>query len=58
MMAMVGWLWAALAPQPNRHGDPDTMALTTIRSYVEALGGKLRLAADFGDHQMQFPAAV
>lgn len=40
------------------HGDPDTMALTTIRSYVEALGGKLRLAADFGDHQMQFPAAV
>ncbi len=40
------------------HGDPDSMALTTIRTYIEALGGKLRLAAEFGDHQVQFPAAA
>ena len=40
------------------HGDLDTMALSTIRAYVEALGGKLRLAAEFGDHQVQFPAAA
>ena len=40
------------------HGDPDSMSLATIRAYIEALGGKLRLAAEFGDHQVQFPAAA
>ena len=39
------------------HGDPSSMELATIRSYIEALGGKLRLAVEFGDHQIQFPAA-
>lgn len=40
------------------NGDPNSMALATIRAYIEALGGKLRLAAEFGDHQVQFPAAA
>lgn len=40
------------------HGDPDSMTLATTRAYVEALGGRLRLAAEFGDHQIQFPAVV
>ncbi|MGH3546456.1 MAG: helix-turn-helix domain-containing protein [Mycobacteriales bacterium] len=40
------------------HGNFAAMSLSTIRAYVEALGGKLRLAAEFGDHQVQFPAAA
>jgi len=30
-------------------GQLDTSELGTLRSYVEALGGKLRVVADFGD---------
>ncbi len=40
------------------HGDPGSMSLSTIGAYIEALGGHLRLAAEFGDHQVQFPAAA
>jgi predicted XRE-type DNA-binding protein len=39
--------------QPNvsrlESGALDTAALATIRAYVEALGGQLRMVADFGD---------
>ncbi|MCX4753052.1 XRE family transcriptional regulator [Kitasatospora purpeofusca] len=42
--------------QPNvsrlEKGDLDGAALATIRAYVEALGGRLRLVADFGDRQL------
>ena len=31
-------------------GDPDQITLETIRRYVAALGGRLRLVAGFGDH--------
>ncbi|MEU8566751.1 XRE family transcriptional regulator [Streptomyces pathocidini] len=31
------------------HGDADRTEVATLRSYVEALGGKLRVVADFGD---------
>ncbi|WP_129842450.1 XRE family transcriptional regulator [Streptomyces sp. RFCAC02] len=31
------------------HGDIDRAELATLRSYVEALGGRLRVVADFGD---------
>ncbi|WP_063735473.1 XRE family transcriptional regulator [Streptomyces sp. RTd22] len=31
------------------HGELDRAELATIRSYVEALGGRLRVVADFGD---------
>jgi hypothetical protein len=31
------------------HGEVDRTELATLRSYVEALGGKLRVVADFGD---------
>jgi predicted XRE-type DNA-binding protein len=42
--------------QPNvsrlESGALDTAALATIRAYVEALGGQLRMVADFGDRTM------
>lgn len=31
------------------HGDIDKTEVSTLRSYVEALGGSLRVVADFGD---------
>jgi DNA-binding XRE family transcriptional regulator len=31
------------------HGDVGHTELATLRSYVEALGGRLRVVADFGD---------
>ncbi|GAA0368128.1 helix-turn-helix domain-containing protein [Actinoallomurus spadix] len=31
------------------HGDMNKVEIATLRSYVEALGGKLRIIADFGD---------
>ncbi|WP_232544738.1 helix-turn-helix domain-containing protein [Streptomyces buecherae] len=31
------------------HGELDRAELATIRSYAEALGGRLRVVADFGD---------
>ncbi|UGY92722.1 XRE family transcriptional regulator [Streptomyces gobiensis] len=31
------------------HGEIDRTEVATLRSYVEALGGKLRVVADFGD---------
>ena len=43
--------------QPNvsrlEGGDLETAALATIRAYVEALGGQLRMVADFGDRQLR-----
>ncbi|GLW75430.1 MULTISPECIES: XRE family transcriptional regulator [Kitasatospora] len=42
--------------QPNvsrlESGALDTAALSTIRAYVEALGGQLRMVADFGDRTL------
>lgn len=31
------------------HGEVDRAEVSTLRSYVEALGGRLRVVADFGD---------
>ncbi|MFD8560092.1 XRE family transcriptional regulator [Streptosporangium canum] len=31
------------------HGEVDRVEVATLRSYVEALGGRLRVVADFGD---------
>lgn len=31
------------------HGEVERVAVSTLRSYVEALGGRLRVVADFGD---------
>ncbi|MEV7036104.1 XRE family transcriptional regulator [Streptomyces sp. NPDC093272] len=31
------------------HGDLDRAEVATLRAYVEALGGRLRVVADFGD---------
>ncbi|MFC7217240.1 XRE family transcriptional regulator [Streptomyces polyrhachis] len=31
------------------HGEVDRTEVATLRSYVEALGGRLRVVADFGD---------
>lgn len=31
------------------HGELDRAEVATLRSYVEALGGRLRIVADFGD---------
>jgi predicted XRE-type DNA-binding protein len=33
-------------------GDIDHAELATIRAYVQALGGRLRVTADFGDEQL------
>jgi predicted XRE-type DNA-binding protein len=32
-------------------GDLDTVTLATLRAYVRALGGSLRVVADFGDRE-------
>lgn len=32
-------------------GELDTVTLSTLRAYVRALGGKLRVVADFGDQE-------
>ena len=32
-------------------GELDTVTLATLRAYVQALGGKLRVVADFGDQE-------
>jgi predicted XRE-type DNA-binding protein len=32
-------------------GDLDTVTLATLRAYVRALGGRLRVVADFGDRE-------
>ena len=32
-------------------GELDTVTLSTLRAYVHALGGKLRVVADFGDQE-------
>ena len=42
----------------SEHGDPDTMALTTIRPYVGACGRKVTRCAGFGCHTRQYPSAV
>jgi predicted XRE-type DNA-binding protein len=43
--------------QPNvsrlESGGLDSAALSTVRAYVEALGGKLCMVADFGDRQLR-----
>jgi predicted XRE-type DNA-binding protein len=33
-------------------GDLDHVELATLRAYVQALGGELRIAADFGDESL------
>jgi len=42
--------------QPNisrlESADLDSAALSTLRAYVQALGGRLRVVADFGDRQL------
>lgn len=35
------------------HTELDRATVATVRAYVEALGGRLRLVADFGDDQIQ-----
>ncbi|HET8661202.1 MAG TPA: XRE family transcriptional regulator [Micromonosporaceae bacterium] len=32
-------------------GELDTVTLSTLRAYVRALGGRLRVVADFGDQE-------
>lgn len=34
------------------HGDLDHAELATLRAYVEALGGKIEVVADFGDERL------
>ncbi|GHS89127.1 hypothetical protein AGMMS50218_14670 [Actinomycetota bacterium] len=34
------------------HGDIETFQLDTVRAYVEALGGTVKVVADFGDRQI------
>jgi hypothetical protein len=33
-------------------GDPGQMELDTIRRYIDALGGRMRVIADFDDHDV------
>ncbi len=33
-------------------GDPGQMELDTIRRYIVALGGRMRVVADFDDHDV------
>ncbi|OIV38751.1 hypothetical protein BIV57_04195 [Mangrovactinospora gilvigrisea] len=33
------------------HGELSTSEVDTLRRYIEALGGRLRIVADFGDRQ-------
>lgn len=37
-------------------GDPSRLELGTIQSYVAALGGKLRVVADFGESSVELSA--
>ncbi|MFD8481478.1 XRE family transcriptional regulator [Kitasatospora sp. NPDC059673] len=43
--------------QPNvsrlERGELESTSLGTLREYIEALGGQLRLVADFGDRQLR-----
>lgn len=39
-------------------GDPGQMELDTIRRYIVALGGRMRVVADFDDHDVTISAAV
>jgi hypothetical protein len=36
------------------HAKPGTTELRTLAAYVEALGGRLEIIADFGDHRLAF----
>ncbi len=36
-------------PTHVEHGEPDRAEVATLRASVEALGGRLRVVADFGD---------
>jgi predicted XRE-type DNA-binding protein len=38
-------------------GDPEQMELETLRRYVAALGGHLRVVADFDDHAAGMPGS-
>ncbi|WP_439384144.1 helix-turn-helix domain-containing protein [Amycolatopsis lexingtonensis] len=38
-------------------GDPGQMELDTLRRYITALGGRLRVVADFDDHDVTVSAA-
>lgn len=39
-------------------GDPGQMELDTIRRYIAALGGTMRVIADFDDHDVTISTAV
>jgi predicted transcriptional regulator len=39
-------------------GDPGQMELGTIRRYIDALGGQMRVIADFDDHDVIISTAV
>jgi predicted transcriptional regulator len=39
-------------------GDPGQMELDTIRRYIAALGGRMRVIADFDDHDVTISTAV
>ncbi len=47
----VAALMGVSAPRVSaiEHGEIDRAEVSTLRSYVEALGGRLRVVADFGD---------
>ncbi|MFI9452810.1 helix-turn-helix domain-containing protein [Amycolatopsis sp. NPDC052450] len=39
-------------------GDPSQMELDTLRRYIVALGGRMRVVADFDDHDVTISTAV
>ncbi|MFI6307291.1 helix-turn-helix domain-containing protein [Amycolatopsis thailandensis] len=39
-------------------GDPSQMELDTLRRYIGALGGRMRVVADFDDHDVTVSTAV
>lgn len=39
-------------------GDPSQMELDTLRRYIGALGGRMRVVADFDDHDVTISTAV
>jgi len=39
---------------PIEHAKPGTTELRTLAAYVEALGGRLEIIADFGDQRLAF----
>jgi len=45
-------------PSVSRLENGDDAKLSTLRAYVEALGGRLELAAVFDDDDERFPLAV